>query len=90
MIKPVITPMTMPSGTSVSRRSFTWFMRRSSSAAVKKMTASLATSDGWMPKPAMPNQRRVPLMGALNRTATSARAAKPSAAQMSAGWRHTR
>ena len=65
-------------------------MRRSSSAAVKKITASLAISDGWMPNPAMPNQRRVPLMGALNSTATSASAAKPSAAQIMAGWRQTR
>ena len=39
-------------------------MRRSSIAAVKKMAASFASSDGWMPKPPTPNQRRVPLTGA--------------------------
>ena len=57
---------------------------------MKKITASLAISDGWMPNPAMPNQRRVPLIGALNSTATSASTAKPSAAQIMAGWRQTR
>jgi hypothetical protein len=39
-------------------------MRRSRTSAVKKMTAILASSDGWMPKPPTANHRRVPLIGA--------------------------
>ncbi len=50
-ISAVRTPTTVPSGTSVSFKSFTRLMRRSSSAAVKKITASLAISEGWMPNP---------------------------------------
>ncbi len=46
-------------------------IRRSSISAVNSTQAILASSDGWMPRPPMPNQRRVPLIGALNSTATS-------------------
>ena len=38
---------------------------------MNRIAASLASSDGWMPKPPMPNQRRVPLIGRANSTATS-------------------
>ena len=83
-------PTTRAIGSSEYRTSSIRCMRRSSSAAVKKMTASLASSDGWMPNPPIPNQRRVPLIGLLNRTATSASAATPSADQMSSGCFHVR
>ena len=62
-------------------------MRRSSSAAIKKMALSFASSDGCTPKPATPNQRRLPLIGALNSTATSAKTTTPSAIQMNDGSR---
>ena len=57
---------------------------------MKKITASFASSDGWTPKPPMPNQRRVPLTGALKSTATSTTATMPSSHQMSIGCRYVR
>ena len=33
--------------------------------------ATLASSDGWMPNPPMPNHRRDPLIGRAKSTATS-------------------
>ena len=65
-------------------------MRRSSSAAVKKIAASFASSDGWIPRPPTANHRRVPLIGLLNSTAISARATNPIAVQTSVGCFHTR
>ena len=44
-------------------------IRRSSVMAVKKMAATLASSEGWMPKPPTPNQRREPLIGRAKSTA---------------------
>ena len=52
-------------------------MRRSRIAATKKIMASLANSDGCTPMPAMPNQRRAPLMRGPNSTAISASADQP-------------
>ena len=54
---------------------------------MKKMAASFASSDGWMPMPPTPNQRRALLTGALKSTATSASATKPRHVQMNAGSR---
>ena len=53
-------------------------IRRSSISAVKSTHATLASSDGWMPSPPRPNQRRDPLTGGLNSTATSSRPTKAS------------
>ena len=50
---------------------------------MKKIAASFASSDGCMPKPPTPNQRRVPLIGGPNSTATSVRPTTPNSAQMS-------
>ena len=54
---------------------------------MKKIVASLASSDGCTPMPPMPNQRRAPLTGALNSTAISATATIPTQDQMNAGSR---
>ena len=62
-------------------------MRRSSVNAVKKMAATLASSDGWMPKPPTPNQRREPLIGREKSTATSIRATSPTTPQISCSLR---
>jgi hypothetical protein len=62
-------------------------MRRSRISAVKKMHATLASSEGWIPRPPMPNQRRVPLIGLLNMTPTSNRPASPTSAQMKVSLR---
>ena len=44
------------------------------------MAASFASSDGWMPMPAIPNHRRALLTGGLKSTATSAHGDHPYAA----------
>ena len=63
-------------------------MRRSSTAAANRMTASLASSDGWMPTPATANQRWVPLIsGPTIRTATSASNVKPTSPRTRRGSR---
>ena len=58
-------------------------IRRSRINAAKSTTASLASSDGWMPKPASANQRRVPLTGREKSTAASSTAATTSSVQIS-------
>ncbi len=60
MISPATTPQTMRNGASP------WLRLRSRSCffttrcAVQMMTASLATSDGWIPMDPMSSQRRAP------------------------------
>ena len=54
---------------------------------MKKITLSLASSDGWTPSPPMPNQRRALLWGGLNSTAMSASVTKARPDQMNAGAR---
>ena len=54
------------------------------------IAASFASSDGWMPKPPMPNQRRVPLIGRENSTAISISATTPSSIQTSLSFRYMR
>ena len=68
-IRPTKLPTIIPIGSSEYPSSLIRDMRRSRIIAVKMIAVSLASSDGWMPKPPMPNQRRVPLIGALNSTA---------------------
>ena len=61
-------------------------MRRSSTAAVKMITATLASSEGWTPTPPMANHRCVPLIsGPTTNTAASPRAEAPSALQITTG-----
>ena len=74
-------------GSSAYLNSLMRCMRRSSSAAMKKIAASFASSDGWTPMPAIPNQRRALLTGGLNSTATSARVTMPRQLQMNTGSR---
>ncbi len=62
-------------------------MRRSRISAVKNTQAIFASSDGWMPRPPRPNHRRVPLIGALNSTATSISVTRPSSAQTNVSFR---
>ena len=54
---------------------------------MKKMALSFASSDGCTPNPPMPNHRRLPLIGGLNSTATSANVTMPSDIQMNDGSR---
>ena len=61
-------------------------IRRSSCAAANMIRAIFASSDGCTPNPAMPNQRRVPLIGSLNSTATSASPVTPTAVARTAGF----
>ncbi len=62
-------------------------MRRSSSAAVKMMTAIFASSDGWMPSGPTLSQRLAPFTGGTNRTTTSAAAVTPMPLQTTIGCR---
>ena len=62
-------------------------MRRSSIRAVKKIAATLASSDGWIPRPPTPNQRCAPFTGRMNITATSSTPTTPSSAQISCSLR---
>ena len=80
-------PMISPIGSSEYERSSMRCMRRSRISAVKKTHAIFASSDGWMPRPPTPNQRRVPLTGALKSTATSINTTTPSSDQMNASLR---
>ena len=65
-------------------------IRRSSSAAMKKIAVSFASSDGWMPRPPSENQRRALLTAGLKSTATSSSDTNPSEVQMNAGSRYVR
>ena len=62
-------------------------IRRSRMSAVNITATSFASSDGWMPRPPMPNQRRVPLTGALNITPMSISVTSATAHQMKASLR---
>ena len=84
-ISPTSPPTTTPIGTSAYGMSSMRSIRRSRSAAMKKIALSFASSDGCTPNPPRPNQRRLPLMGVLNRTPTSASTTNPSAIQMNVG-----
>ena len=80
-------PSTTPIGSSEYPTSSIRSIRRSSSAAMNRITAILASSDGWMPSGPSPIQRVAPLTRGANSTATSANPTIPSAVQITAGCR---
>ena len=84
-MSPTSPPTTTPIGTSAYGMSSMRSIRRSSRAAMKKIALSFASSDGCTPNPPRPNQRRLPLIGVLNRTTTRAHTTNPSAIQMNVG-----
>ena len=65
-------------------------MRRSRRAAMKKIVASFASSEGWTPMLPMPNQRRALFTAGMNSTAISAAITTSSAVQINTGWRYVR
>ena len=84
-ISPISTPTITPIGSSEYPSSLMRCRRRSRISAVNMIAASLASSDGWMPKPPMPNQRRVPLIGLAEQHARSSmQPTTPSRTQISA------
>ena len=55
---------------------------------MNKITTIFASSDGCTPKPPMPNQRRAPLIGALEQHGNQRDSTTtPSAGQMTTGCR---
>ena len=60
-------------------------MRRSSSAAMKKIALSLASSEGCTPIPPRPNHRLAPFTGGLKRTATRPSVTNANDDQMNTG-----
>ena len=89
-MRPTSTATTIPIGSSEYVTSSMRCIRRSRIAAMKMIAASFANSDGWTPMPAIPNQRRALLTGALNSTTTSASATRPRQLQMKTGSRYVR
>ena len=65
-------------------------MRRSSSAAVNRMIASFANSEGWTPSGPTCSHRLAPFTSAAKSTPMSATTATTSPVQMTIGCRYDR
>ena len=83
-ISPHTRPVTTATGASVVTCSIV-SNRRSSTAAVKMMTASLANSEGCTLMPPSASHRRVPFTGGRKKTTTRAATHTPSAVQITTG-----
>ena len=89
-MRPQTTPVTRTTGPNPRTTRSIDSMRRSRVAAANRMTATLASSEGWMPTPPMENHRCVPLISGPKKTAMRAATETASALRITIGRRNTR